>query len=270
MVKCTTKKFCLPHPTRPPFLELFHVISVAILRGMIHRIPSSHVADALARLAAARKSAEDDENQGSGRFGALDWERCLARHAKETLARFPHIVLRPRVRVQYRYFGEQGGEVRVRPFVAPEGFSREQAQRVITWHPAPDSMTPRERAAPHADVELLYRHFTFPRTPTGYFDYWLVMQELWASSRWVLSSPIATKQEFEARTCAAGWEVVAACEAYEPAVVVEGNRACLAVLVYCPVERFEIALQRITVDERQAIQFDDPIVVARGPRGYVL
>lgn len=233
-------------------------------------VSSQHVADSLSRLAAARECARGQGSATQAGLGATGWERCLERNAEETLARFPHIVLRPRSRVRYRYFGQQGGDVRVRPFVAPEGFSLEQAERLISWHPAPDSMSPTERATPNADVELLYRHFTFPRTAHGYFDYWLVMQELWASSRWVHSAPIATEGEFLAVTRSPGWQVLVPLERYEPAVAWEGNRARLAVLVYCPLQRFEIALQRIDIDEQQALHYDEPIVVASGPRGYVL
>ena len=56
----------------------------------------------------------------------------------------------------------------------------------------PPAGRPRRRAQ---DVELLYRHFDFERSAAGVFEYWLAIQELWASQRWIHSTVIADAEQ---------------------------------------------------------------------------
>jgi hypothetical protein len=131
-------------------------------------------------------------------------------------------------------------------------------------------MKVQERAAPTQDVELLYNRFSFPRTAEGYFQYWVVMQELWASARWAYSHVVASAEELTQLLQGQGWQLHREVERCEPAVVRHGNGASLAVLIHCPLQRFEVALHRIEIDPQQAIHYEDSILVASGPRGYIL
>ena len=59
-------------------------------------------------------------------------------------------------------------------------------------------------------------------------------------------------------------------ETYEPAVVLSDAGARLAVMVQNAVERFEITLQQIDIAPDHSLHYDEPILVAAGPRGYVV
>jgi hypothetical protein len=81
---------------------------------------------------------------------------------------------------------------------------------------------------------------------------------------------LASAAELNQITARDGWEIVQAVESYEPAVVQDGRAARLAVLIQSPLRRFEITLQQIDIAVDQSIRYGDPILVASGPRGYVL
>jgi len=117
-------------------------------------------------------------------------------------------------------------------------------------------------------VALLYRHFSYPHTAVGVFEYWLAMQELWASERWAHSHVIASAGDLSQITAGDGWEVLHPVEVYEPAVVRSNGSARLAVLVECPLRRFEISLQQIEIGEDQSLRYGEAVLVASGPRGY--
>jgi len=118
-------------------------------------------------------------------------------------------------------------------------------------------------------VDLLYRHFAFPHTAAGAFEYWVVMQELWSSARWTHSRVIASADELMRITAAGDWQMIQPVEQHEPAVVRIGTTFRLAVLVFCPLQRFQIQLQQVEIDASQALHYLDPILVAAGPRGYL-
>jgi hypothetical protein len=81
---------------------------------------------------------------------------------------------------------------------------------------------------------------------------------------------IASAEELSQITAAEGWQVVHPVEAYEPAVVRSDGGARLAVLIQSPLGRFQIALQQVEVAADQSLRFAEPILVASGPRGYMV
>ena len=94
------------------------------------------------------------------------------------------------------------------------------------------------------------------------------MQELWASQRWAYSHVVASATELSQLTANSGWQVTQPVETYEPAVVLDGRSARLAVLVGCPLGHFQVSLQQIDIGADQALRYAEPILVAAGPRGY--
>ena len=233
-------------------------------------IPAAHVRDVTARIHAARQRAADRCGPAPAPGDARYWERFFETNAAEVLSELPSVQLAPGFVVRYRFFGEQGSDLRVRPFVARRDTDVTTVRRLLDWHPAPDSMTSVLTTYPTQDVELLYRHFSYPPTAVGAFEYWLAMQELWASLRWTHSHLIASAEELSQITAAEGWQVVFPVEAYEPAVVRSDGAARLAVLLHCPLGRFQITLQQIEVAADQSLRFAEPILVASGPRGYLV
>src|SRR5262249_20685148 len=161
------------------------------------------------------------------------WQTIFETTAAEVLAALPAVQLTPGFVVRYRFFGQRGGDLLVRPFVARPTTDVEAVRRLLDWHPAPDSVAPADAHRPTRDVDLLYRHCSHEPTATGVFEYWLAMQELWASQRWAHSHVIASATELSQITAAPGWQVVHPVEVYEPAVVRSDGTARLAVLVQC-------------------------------------
>lgn len=233
-------------------------------------VPAAHVRDLTARIHAARQRAADRCGPAPATAETRYWERLFETNAAEVLGVLPAVQLAPGFVVRYRYFGEYGVDLRVRPFVARRDTDVDTVRRLLDWHPAPDSLTSVLTAYPTQDVELLYRHFSFPPTAAGVFEYWLAMQELWASQRWTHSHLIASAEELSQITAAEGWQVVFPVEAYEPAVVRSDGATRLAVLLHCPLGRLEIALQQIDIAADQSLRFAEPILVACGPRGYLV
>ncbi len=231
-------------------------------------IPAAHVRAVTARIHAARQRAADRCGAAPAQADARYWERFFETNAAEVLGVLPAVQLAPGFVVRYRFFGEQARDVWVRPFVARRDTDVDTVRRLLDWHPAPDSITSILTIFPTQDVELLYRHFSYPPTAVGAFEYWLAMQELWASQRWTHSHLIASAEELSQITAAEGWQVVHPVEAYEPAVVLGDGSARLAVLLHCPLGRFQITLQQVEVAVDRSLRFAEPILVASGPRGY--
>jgi hypothetical protein len=236
---------------------------------MVEFIPAAHVRATLQRLQAARQQASEliGENPQPD---SVYWQELFEANAAAALAAMPDIALPAGFVVRYRCYGQQGRDILVRPFVARATTDVAAVRRLIDWHPPPDSMSLQQRYSPTQDVELLYRHFTYSHTPSGLFDYWALMQELWASARWTHSQVIASADELSEITSREGWTVLHAVEHYEPAIAQSADSARLAILMQCPLRRFEINLDQIDIDTEQALQYADPILVASGPRGYVL
>ena len=232
-------------------------------------IPAAHVRATTERIAAARQRALDRCGTLPRSPDAAHWQALFEANAAEVLAVLPAVRMTPGFVVRYRFFGQRGGDLLVRPFAARATTDVETIRELLDWHPAPDSMAPLEAQRPTQDVDLLYRHWLYPPTPTGVFDYWLAMQEVWASQRWAHSHVLASAEELSQIIAAPGWEVVHPVQACEPAVVLGEGTARLAVLVHCPLKAFEIALQQIEIGAEHALRYGEPVLVATGPRGYM-
>src|SRR5690606_25222746 len=100
-------------------------------------------------------------------------------------------------------------------------------------------------------------------------QYWLAMQEIWASLKWVHSRVIANERDFAEIVAADGWQVERKVETHHPVVLRDRDGAHLALLLYSPLRRHSISLQQVEIRRDQSIVFGEPITVATGPRGYV-
>jgi hypothetical protein len=233
-------------------------------------IPAVEARALTRRIAEARQRTIDRWQVPTHSAAPDEWELFFEANASEALGALSAVRLAAGFVVRYRCFGQRGGDLLLRPFVARAGTDVAAVRRLLDWHPPPDSITSVLTGGPTQDVGLLYQHFMFPPTAVGVFEYWLAMQELWASARWVHSHLIASAAELSQIIAADGWEVVHPVEAYEPAVVRSGGGARLAVLIQCPLGRRQITLQQIEVDPDQSLRYADPVLVAAGPRGYTL
>jgi hypothetical protein len=197
------------------------------------------------------------------------WQALLERNAAEVLDALEHVSLAAGYAVRYRFYERQDNEVRVRPFVARATTDVDAVRAALDWHPAPDSGTAIDRLRVNRDVDLLYRHFDFTDSAVGVFQYWLAVQEVWASASWVHTRVIADREHFGEIVARGDWQVEHSVETHQPVVVRRDGGAHLAMLLYSPLHRHSIALQRIEVQEDGSVVFADPITVASGPRGYV-
>lgn len=236
---------------------------------VVEFIPAAHVRTTTGRVDAARQRALDRCGPPPRSPDVEYWQTIFEATAAEVLAALPAVRMTPGHVVRYRFFGLRGGDLLVRPFVARATTDVEAIRQLIDWHAAPDSVTSSEAQRPTYDVELLYRHYTYEPTAIGVFDYWLAMQELWASQRWAHSHVIASAAELSQITAAPGWDVVHPVEVYEPAVVRGERTARLAVLVHCPLRAFDITLQQIDIAADRSLRYGEPVLVATGPRGYL-
>jgi len=231
-------------------------------------IPAEVIRAITLRVDAARQQASADNPET--RDASADpeqWQTVFEANAAALLAALERVHIADDHVVRYRFFDFEGGDPRLRPFVARRNVDVAPVRAVLDWHPPPDS-TSAERLQPNRDVDLLYRHFHFAADAAGYFEYWVAMQELWASARWIHSRIVVDAQHFAELIAGADWQLQREVESYQPVCVIGEEGAHFAVLVYCPLQRHTIALQRVTIDTTQAIVFAEPITVAVGPRGY--
>jgi hypothetical protein len=231
-------------------------------------VPAAHVHEVTRRISEARQRALDGSGTPPQEPAAAYWEALFEANAAEVLAVLPAVTLPAGFVVRYRFFEQRGRDLLVRPFVARASTDVETIRQLIDWHPPPDSVATALVGNPTQDVALLYSHFSFPRTAIGVFEYWLAMQELWASQRWAHSHLIACAAELSQITARDGWQVVHPVEAYEPAVVLSDAAARLAVLIESPLRRFEISLHQIEISADQSLRYGESVLVASGPRGY--
>jgi len=194
------------------------------------------------------------------------WEAVLAANAARVLAVLRHTRLRADHAVGYRFYEMRGGDLRARPFVTRVGADLATIRRLLDWHPAPDAGA----VAGGQDADLLYRHFEMQRSPEGVFEYWFAMQEIWASSRWAHARVLATAEDLALVTAQEGWEVRHLPDHCAPAVFGDADTSHLAVLVYSPIGHQRIALEQIVVAADQSVRYGEPVVVATGPRGWIL
>ncbi len=231
-------------------------------------VPAAHVREVTQRISEARQRALDRSGAPGQQPDAAYWEPLFEANAAEVLAVLPAVTLPDGFVVRYRFFEQRGHDLLVRPFVARGSTDVESIRELIDWHPPPDSLATALVGNPTQDVALLYRHFSFPHTAIGVFEYWLAMQELWASQRWAHSHLIASVSDLSQITAGDGWEVVHPVEAYEPAIVLSEGSARLAVLIESPLRRFDISLQQIEIAADQSVRYGEAVLVASGPRGY--
>lgn len=233
-------------------------------------IPASITREVTSRVETARSEALERAGTPSDESPEY-WEDLFELNAACVLAALGHVQLPSDRVVRYRFFGKYHGDLLVRPFVARATTDVSGVRDILDWHPPPDSAAASRRGPASGDVELLYRHFSFSDSPRGYFEYWIAMQELWASARWIHSRIVPEQSELERLTSAPNWLIDHPVERCEPAIIREPERAAqLAVLLYCPLDRETIAMHRIRIGEDQAVTFVESIPVAHGPAGYRL
>jgi len=204
-----------------------------------------------------------------GTADAAYWQGVLEANAAAVLDALEHVSLSPGYAVRYRVFESEGSELRARPFVARATTDVDVVRAALEWHPPPDSGSASQRLRANRNVELLYRHFAFERSPIGVFQYWVAMQEIWASARWVHTQVIAGGTHFAEIVAGPEWHVEHPLETHRPLVIREGERAALAILLYSPLQRHSITLQQVSIEADNDIVFAEPITVASGPRGYL-
>jgi len=231
-------------------------------------IPAEVIRAITLRVDAVRQQSSVDHPET--RDSAVDpehWQNVFEANAAALLAALERVHLADDHVVRYRFFDFEGGDPRLRPFVARGNVDVAPVRAVLDWHPPPDSSSAL-RLQPNRDSELLYRHFRFEASAAGYFEYWVAMQELWASARWIHSRIVVDAQHFAELISGAEWQLQRELESYQPVCARGAQGGHLAVLVYCPLQRHTIALQRVAIDATQSIVFAEPITVAVGPRGY--
>lgn len=232
-------------------------LDAAMVRATRARIGTAR-REASTALPEARAAADDP----------LYWQAVFEANAAAVLAVLPRVRLAGGHAVRYRFYGRRGTDLLVRPFVTRRGADIGTFLTLLDWHPPPDATAPAGAAT--QDVELLYRHFQVEPTAAGLFEYWLAMQELWASQRWIHSTVLADAAELGALTADPAWRVERPVERVEPAVIrVTGEGAQLAVLVHCPIDRHTVAFQRVRIGADQAIEYAESLPIAVGPRGLL-
>ena len=221
------------------------------------------------RIAAARREAS--EAAPEERRDADDpayWQALFERNAAAVLAALPRVRLAAGHAVRYRFYGRRDGDLLVRPFVTRAGTDLSAVLKLLDWHAPPDATAP--TAAASQDVELLYRFLTFEDSAAGVFEYFLAVQELWASQRWIHSTVLADAAEFAQLTAGSDWRVERPLERVEPAVVRSGPEgADLAVLVHSPLGRHAVSFHRIRIGADRSLEFAESLMVAAGPRGLL-
>ena len=221
------------------------------------------------RVAAARRAAS--ENAPEERRDADDpryWQALFEGNAAAVLAALPRVHLAAGHAVRYRFYGRRDGDLLVRPLVTRAGIDLTAVLKLLDWHAPPDATAP--TAGPSQDVELLYRFLTFEDSAAGVFEYFLAVQELWASQRWIHSTVLADADEFAQITAGSDWRVDRPLERVEPAVVRSGPAgADLAVLVHCPLGRHTVTFHRVHITADRAVEFAESLLVASGPRGLL-
>jgi hypothetical protein len=236
---------------------------------VVEHLEPALVQDVAERVARARRRASEQVPEARDHADDPDyWQRVFEANAEALLGALERVRLAAGNAVRYRFYGRRGTDFLVRPFVARLGTDVGAVLRVLDWHAAPDSVRATDPAASR-DVELLYRHFQFEPSAAGVFEYWVAMQELWASQRWIHSTVIADAEQFAQITAAPDWHVERPVERVEPAVIQDGEVRQIAVLLHCPLERHLVTFHRVRIAADQSVEFAESILVAHGPRGYL-
>lgn len=221
------------------------------------------------RVARARRTASEQlPEQREHADDAAYWQQVFEANAAALFGNLERVHLTPGYVVRYRFYGRRGNDFRIRPFVARADTDVSSMMRLLDWHEPPDAARSGE-AGIGRDIELLYGHFTLEPSAAGAFEYWLAMQELWASQRWIHSTVIVDAEHFAQLTASPDWIVERPVERVEPAVIRDGDGSHIAVLVHCPIDRHLVTFHRVRITAQQAVVYAESILVAHGPRGYV-
>ncbi len=237
----------------------------------VEALQPTDVRESLAAIATAHQTVTQDVPDS--RQGGDDpdyWESILEANAAAVLERLPCAALEDGYAVRYRFFERSEAELRVRPFVARTTTDVSAVRAALIWHPPPDGGLASERMRHSRDAELLYQHFSYTPSALGAFQYWLAIQEIWASGAWVHTQVIVDHAHFAEVVSGPDWQVLREVESYEPAVVRGADASAhLATLLYSPLHRHSIAMQRIEIKPDHSVVYAEPITVAAGPRGFV-
>ena len=222
------------------------------------------------RIATARREAS--EATPESRRDADDatyWQDLFERNAAAVLAVLPRVKLTAGHAVRYRFYGRRDGDLLVRPFVTRAGSDLSVILKLLDWHAPPDATAPTGLGASQ-DVELLYRFFTYEDSAAGALEYFLAIQELWASQLWIHSTVLADAEELAQLTAGGDWRVDRPVERVEPTVVRGGaDGVHLAVLCHSPLSRHTVTFHRVRITPERAIEFAESLVIASGPRGML-
>jgi len=236
---------------------------------VVEHLPPGVVTDLADRVARARRQASEQFPETRQRADDPGyWQDVFEANAAALFAGIERVRLADGHVVRYRFYGRRGADFLVRPFVLRAGADASAMLRLLDWHSPPDSVRPGE-AGSSGDVELLYRHFRHEPTAAGAFEYWVAMQELWASQRWIHSTIIADAEQLAQLTAGPEWQVERPVERVEPAIIREGGASQIAVLMHCPLERHLVTFHRVRITSDQSVEFAESILVAHGPRGYL-
>ncbi|MFN8640587.1 MAG: hypothetical protein U0802_02585 [Candidatus Binatia bacterium] len=221
------------------------------------------------RIAAARAAASADRpEQRSDADDPLYWQRLFEGNAAAVLAALTRVRLAAGHAVRYRFYGRRDGDLLVRPFVTRSGSDLSAILKLLDWHAPPDATAP--TGGPSQDAELLYRYLTYEDSAAGVFEYFLAVQELWASQRWIHATVLADADELARLTASGDWRVDRPVERVEPAVVRSGpDGADLAVLVHNPLGRHTVTFHRVRIGADRSLVFAESLLVASGPRGLL-
>jgi len=237
-------------------------VSPAFVHSLVRRVAEARTL--------ALQGFERMPEPGSPRECAY-WEAVLEANAAHVLSVLTHTRLREGFRICYRFYGNEGGDLRVRPFAARSGTDVAVFRRVLDWHPPPDARGHAGTVWKTRDVDLLYRHFTFPRTAEGVFEYWFAVEEIWASTYWAHARVLATPEDVAHFLSRPGWHAEQSVEHCAPAVVLDPDQgSLLAVLVYSPLGREIVTLEQVAILPDQSVRYIESVPVGVGPKGYMV
>jgi hypothetical protein len=235
----------------------------------VESVDPALVRDLRDHIAAARRAAS--EATPESRRDADDaayWQDLFERNAAAVLGVLPRVRLAADHAVRYRFYGRRDGDLLVRPFVTRAGSDLSVILKLLDWHAPPDATAPSGGAS--QDVELLYRFFTHEESAAGALEFFLAMQELWASQRWIHSTLLADAGELARLTGDGDWRIDRPVERVAPTVVRGGpDGTHLAVLVHNPLGRHTVTFHRVRITPQRAVEFAESLLVASGPRGLL-
>ncbi len=235
----------------------------------LERLDPAAIRSAISAVENAHRSVSQESDEPETDIDDPEhWQGMLEANAAAVLAALDEIRIADGYVVRYRFFERTEGDLKVRPFAARSTTDVTAVRSVLEWHPPPDSGIAAQRPS-NRDAELLYQHFSFEPTAIGVFQYWMAMQEIWASAEWVHTRVVTGREDFAEIVSSGEWQVEQELETHQPAVLRNEDGAHLAVLLYSPLRRHSIVLQQVEIRADKTVAFAAPITVASGPRGYI-